>query len=339
MVTLKDIAKECGVSFSTVSKALQGSPEISLETIKIIQSKAEEMGYHPNIAARTLRTNKTFDLGVIFEDKTGTGLQHQYFAKILSGFQEVATAHNYDITFTGPSTNKDYDYYKHIMGRSIDGVAILSADFTRPDLQKLVSSGLPLITLDYKYDSGHIAVLSNNTKGMDDLTNYVISKGHTKIAMIYGEDTLVTRERKTIFNKILHDNNITIPDEYFVQGQYYNSDLSKTATEKLLSLPEPPTCIFFPDDFSALGGIKALHARGLTPGKDISIVGYDGILLSSMLVPPLTTYEQDGNTIGRTMATLLIEQIEKKSTSTDKTIFINGKLIPGGTVLDINQAK
>ena len=332
MVTLKDIAKECGVSFSTVSKALQGSAEISSEKIKLIQTKAQEMGYHPNIAARTLRTNKTYDIGVIFEDKTGTGLQHQYFAKILSGFQEIATAHNYDITFTGASANTDYDYYKHIMGRSLDGVAILSADFKRPDLQKLVASGLPLITLDYKYDDNHLSVLSNNTKGMDDLTNYVISKGHTKIAMMYGEDTLVTKERKTIFNKILEEHNITLPDEYYVQGQYYNSELSRKATEQLLSLPNPPTCIFFPDDFSALGGIKAIHSRGLTPGKDISIVGYDGILLTSMLVPPLTTYEQDGNTIGRTMATLLIEQIEKKQISQNRTILINGKLIPGGTV-------
>lgn len=339
MITLKDIAKECGVSFSTVSKALQGSPEISIEKIKLIQSKAEEMGYHPNIAARTLRTNKTYDLGVIFEDKTGTGLQHQYFAKILSGFQEAAQKYNYDITFTGASNNTDYDYYKHIMGRSIDGIAILSADFKRQDLQKIVSSGLPLVTLDYIYDEKHLAVLSNNVQGMQELTSYVISMGHKKIAMIHGEDTLVTRERKSIFLKILKEKGITVPPEYFVQAQYYNSQISKEATEKLLSLPEPPTCIFFPDDFSALGGITALHEKGLTPGKDISIVGYDGILLSSMLVPPLTTYEQNGYEIGKTMANLLINQIEKKSNPQDNAILINGKLLTGGTVQDLNSGR
>ena len=68
MVTLKDIARECGVSFSTVSKALKGSNEISSETIKFVQAKADEMGYHPNMAARTLRTNRTYNIGVIFED-------------------------------------------------------------------------------------------------------------------------------------------------------------------------------------------------------------------------------------------------------------------------------
>ena len=84
MVTLKDIARECKVSFSTVSKALKGSPEISIETTDFIKKKAQEMGYHPNIAARSLRTNRTYDIGVIFEDKTGAGFQHQYFATIIN---------------------------------------------------------------------------------------------------------------------------------------------------------------------------------------------------------------------------------------------------------------
>ena len=93
LVTLKDIAKECNVSFSTVSKALKGSPEISGETIELIQKKASEMGYHPNIAARTLRTSKTYNIGVIFEDKTGAGFQHQYFAKIIRSVRRCCYRH------------------------------------------------------------------------------------------------------------------------------------------------------------------------------------------------------------------------------------------------------
>ena len=101
MVTLKDIARECKVSFSTVSKALKGSPEISIETTEFIKKKAQEMGYHPNIAARSLRTNRTYDIGVIFEDKTGAGFQHQYFATIISGIQKVAFQKGYEMTFVG----------------------------------------------------------------------------------------------------------------------------------------------------------------------------------------------------------------------------------------------
>lgn len=335
MVTLKDIAKECHVSFSTVSKALQGSSEISSETIKIIQQKAQEMGYHPNIAARTLRTNRTNDIGVIFEDKTGSGFQHQYFAKIISGLQQAAQEHNFDVTFTGPGANSDYDYFQHIMGKNFDGIVILSADFTRPDLQKIIKSGLPTATLDYSYDSNHISILSDNKQGMSELTRFVIANGHTKIALISGEDTLVTKERKECFLQQLRENNITVPQEYLIQGRYHDPDSSAQATKKLLSLPEPPTCIFFPDDYSALGGIQEINKKGLAIGKDISIVGYDGIMLTSMLIPPLTTFEQDGIEIGKQMAYKLIKSIEDKNFHPDSPLTISGRMLPGGTVANL----
>lgn len=337
MVTLKDIAKECNVSFSTVSKALQGSKEISLETINLVQQKAKQMGYHPNIAARTLRTNRTYDIGVIFEDKTGSGFEHQYFAKIISGLQNVAQSHDYDVTFTGPAESLNYDYYQHITGKSFDAIAILSADFKRKDLQQIAKSEIPIATLDYDYGKKHICILSDNKTGMTELTNYVISKGHKKIAMIHGENTLVTKERKKYFLENLKKNKIEIPDEYFIEARYHDIEKSQKATAKLLSLPNPPTCIFYPDDYSALGGIKELYNQKLTPGKDISIVGYDGIMLTSLLVPPLTTYEQDGFEMGKKMAELLIKQIESKEKNEYKPIIISGKLIQGGTVKDLTK--
>lgn len=339
MITLKDIARECNVSFSTVSKALKGSNEISAETINIIQQKAAEMGYHPNIAARTLRTNKTFDIGVIFEDKTGSGFQHQYFAKIISGLQDIIQSKGYDLTFTGPAADQSYDYYKHIVGRNFDGVVILSADFNREDLLEVIKSGIPTVALDYVYDKNHISVVSDNKKGMRELAEYIISMGHKKIAMIHGEDTLVTRERKQILIETALENNITIPENYFVEALYHDPFTSGEGTAYLLSLPEPPTCIIFPDDYSALGGIRELNCHNLVPGKDISIVGYDGIMLTSMMIPPLTTYEQNGEEIGRTLALSLLSQIEgqenHKSDSNIKTI--SGRLLKGGTVAKISQ--
>ncbi|MBR5647248.1 MAG: LacI family DNA-binding transcriptional regulator [Treponema sp.] len=335
MITLKDIAKECNVSFSTVSKALQDSSEISEEKKKLIQKKAEEMGYHPNIAARTLRTNKTFDIGVIFEDKTGSGLQHQYFAKIISGLQEIALENGYDITFTGNVLDNTFDYYKHTVGRNFDAVAILSADFSRDDIQKLIKSSIPTVTLDYMQDNSHFCVMSDNKQGMEELTEYAISMGHKKIALIYGEDTLVTGMRKTAFLETLKKHNISIPDNYMLQGLYHDPITSAQAANDLLSLTEPPTCIFFPDDYSALGGIRVLNAHKLVPGKDISIVGYDGILLTSMMIPALTTYEQNGEEIGQEIARALISQIQTKEQHNHQ-ILVSGRLLKGSTVVKLN---
>ena len=335
MVTLKDIARECKVSFSTVSKALKGSPEISIETTEFIQKKAQEMGYHPNIAARSLRTNRTYDIGVIFEDKTGAGFQHQYFATIISGIQKVAFQKGYEITFVGGDSTKNYDYYSHALARNYDGVAILSCDYTSSGITELVKSEIPTVSLDYFYDLDHAAVMSDYTAGINELLEYVISCGHKKIAMIHGEKTWVTDQRIEAFNKVCEAHGIKVPSEYFAEGLYHDPVTSSAATEVFLSLPEPPTCIFYPDDYAALGGIRELSSHSLTPGKDISIVGYDGIALTSMMIPPLTTYEQNGETIGRTIAESLIEKIENPDSAETRKEMISGRLIKGGTVVKI----
>lgn len=335
MVTLKDIARECKVSFSTVSKALKGSPEISIETTEFIKKKAQEMGYHPNIAARSLRTNRTYDIGVIFEDKTGAGFQHQYFATIISGIQKVAFQKGYEMTFVGGDSTRNYDYYSHALARNYDGLAILSCDFTSSGITGLVKSEIPTVSLDYFYDLDHAAVMSDYTAGINELLEYVISMGHKKIAMIHGEKTWVTDERIQAFNKVCKAHGIDVPAEYFAEGLYHDPVTSSAATEVFLSLPEPPTCIFYPDDYAALGGIRELTSRGLTPGKDISIVGYDGIALTSMMIPPLTTYEQNGETIGRVMAEALINKIENPENFEPKKEMITGRLIKGGTVVKL----
>ena len=335
MVTLKDIARECKVSFSTVSKALKGSPEISFETTEFIQKKAREMGYHPNIAARSLRTNRTYDIGVIFEDKTGAGFQHQYFATIISGIQKVAFSKGYEMTFVSGDSTKNYDYYAHALARNYDGVCLLSCDYTSSGIKSLVNSEIPTVSLDYFYDIEHSAVMSDYSTGINELLEYVISMGHKKIAMIHGEKTWVTEQRVEAFKKVCADHGITVPDEYFAEGLYHDPVTSSAATEVFLSLPEPPTCIFYPDDYAALGGIRELSGRGLKPGQDISIVGYDGIKLTSMMIPPLTTYEQNGEEIGRTMAEALLAKIENPAEFTPKKEMVTGRLIKGGTVVKL----
>ena len=335
MITLKDVARECNVSFSTVSKALKGSPEIGPETTEFVQKKAREMGYHPNLAARTLRTNRTYDIGVIFEEKTGVGLQHEYFASVISGIQRVAFKKGYDMTFVGGDSKKNYDYYSHTLARHYDGVAILSCDFSSSGIIDLIKSEIPTVTLDYAFDSHHSAVLSDSSNGIKELMNYVVSHGHTKIAMIHGEDTWVTEQRVASFKKTCEEHGISIPNEYFLEVLYHDAESCFIATQKLLDLDEPPTCIFYPDDFAALGGIRELNNRNLIPGKDISIVGYDGINLTAMMLAPLTTYAQNGKLIGETMANALFKQIEQGTQFRAKTEFISGMLIQGGTVAKI----
>ena len=182
-VTIKDVAKKCGISFSAVSKALKGSPEISEATIKLVQKTAQEMGYRANAAARKLRTNRSYDIGVIFEDATESGLQHQYFASIFDSLNITANLSGYNISFLN-SVNREKDsYLNQAKYRGFDGVVIASTnDYHRKDIQELIHSDIPVCLLDYTSESDCSSVLSDNENGIKQMLNYLISKGHKQIA-------------------------------------------------------------------------------------------------------------------------------------------------------------
>ena len=126
MVSLKDIAKECQVSVATVSKALNDHADISEERKKMIREKAEEMGYRPNLFARTLKTNRSYNIGVLFTDAEHNGLTHDYFAAVLDSFKVAAEARDYDLTFVncGGSGGKRMTYLEHARYRGFDGIMI-----------------------------------------------------------------------------------------------------------------------------------------------------------------------------------------------------------------------
>jgi len=335
MVTLKDISKACGVSLATVSKALNGQSDIGKETSERIIRTAKDMGYLPNAAARALKTNRSYNLGVLFVDKTSSGLQHEYFSGILNSLKVEAESLGYDITFISKDIGKfSMDYYEHAKYRNCDGVVIASVDFTDPDVIKLVDSEIPTVTLDHVFDNT-TAILSDNIGGPVDIVKYVYGKGHRKIAFIHGEQTSVTQKRLASFHKTCNSLGITVPDAYIKNAIYHDAKSSALATRELLALTDRPTCILYPDDFSSIGGMNEIERQGLTIPDDISVVGYDGILLSQILRPRLTTFRQDAEVMGREAAAKLIDQIENPKLFLPQQIMVSGQMLEGGTVKQI----
>ncbi len=333
-VTLKDIAKACNVSFSTVSKALKNSPEISQKTIETVNKKAMELGYHSNAAAIALRTNRSYDIGVIFEDITGSGLQHQYFARIFDSINESANKAGYDITFLSNLGKRSY--LAQAKYRGCDGIIIVNSSFRRADVKELLESGIPVCTLDRNLKNSHPSVMSDNSDGFRSLMEFILGRGHRKIAFVHGEATDVTRMRLPVFRNMLKKYAVDIPKELVIGATYHLPETTKLATQDLLKLKVRPSCIIYPDDYSALGGIDALLQLGITPGKDISIAGYDGIFLSKVITPKLTTWEQNSPEIGRQLVVQLISNIEYPESYTPTSIKVSGRLVEGESVVDIN---
>lgn len=333
MVSMKDIALRCGVSVATVSKALNGQPDIGEETRARIEKTAREMGYMTNAAARALKTKRAYNLGMLFVDERRSGLSHEYFSSMLESFKREAEAHGYDITFINNTAGGRYNsYLQHCLYRGVDGVIIACVDFTDPRVQELVDSNLPVVTIDHPFEN-HLTVISDNAAGLEQLVRYAYGKGHRKIAFLHGEMTAVTRNRLAGFHKACRELGLQIPAEYIRQCIYHDPDRCEEATRELLALEDRPTCIIFPDDFSYIGGLNVLKEHHLRIPEDISVMGYDGIHLARVM--HLTTYSQNVKKIGQIAAERLISLIEHPKETAMEQLLVPGELLEGASVKDI----
>ena len=332
---MKDIALRCGVSVATVSKALNGHQDIGEATRERITQTAKELGYTANSAARALKTNRTYNLGILFVDLQNSGLTHEYFAAALNSFRIEAERCGYDITFINSNVgHQNRSYLQHALYRGVDGVAIICVEFHDPFLQELVYSDLPVVTLDHAFHN-RSAVLSDNMNGMESLVRFAYSRGHRRIAYIHGDRTAVTENRLTGFYRACEALGLKIPAEFLGSCHYHEPVSCYEATKKLLSQPSLPSCIFFPDDYACIGGINAIREAGLRIPEDISIVGYDGMDLAKAMSPRLTTWEQNTDELGRIAAARLIERVEHPLTTPPEHIVVPGRLLEGESVAQL----
>lgn len=335
MVSMKDIAKRCGVSVATVSKALNGQQDISEKTRARVCAVADELGYMTNAAAKALKTNRTYNLGVLFSDSENGGLTHEYFARILESLKAEAECHGYDITFINQNVGgRATTYLQHCHYRGVDGVVIVNVDYNDPQVRELVDSNIPLVTIDHILND-RLSVNSDNVSGLESLVRYAYSMGHRRIAYLYGENNSVTRNRLTGFYRACEALGLDIPASYVRESCYHDPERCAEETKALLALKDRPTCIIFPDDYSFIGGHRAISSARLRVPADISVMGYDGIHIAKVM--GLTTYRQNTEGLGRIAAAQLINLIERPKTTCIENLSVQGSLQMGWSVKDLNE--
>jgi len=331
-VTIKELSAACGLSISTVSKALNDYPDVSAQTRELVRITAAKLGYRPSAIARGLKLGRTFSLGVLYTPDSEEGFNHSYFSPVLQSFKTEAERRGYDITFiTSHTGDRKMSYLEHCLYRNVDGVCIVCSHFGDPQVVELVSGPLPVVTIDHVFHN-RSCIESQNRQGMEALTQHILSKGHTRIAYICGEDSAVTGVRTTSFLRTMRDAGLNTPDSCLVRGKYHNPAAAYKATKLLLSRDPRPTCIIMPDDYAALGGLDAIREAGLRIPEDISVAGFDGVRLLQMCSPRLTTVAQDTTLIGAAAARKLVHLIEQPRTTFKETISVPCHLIEGDTV-------
>ena len=312
MVTLKDIAKKCGVSVASVSKAINHMPGVGAATAKKIRETAKQMGYLPNAAAQALKTNRTFIIGVLLEDDDHHGLLHQFFVNVLDSFKLRMEAQGYDLMLMNRTVGKrTISFLEHARYSNLDGVFVACIDFSDPELLELAEAGVPLVSIDHTYP-GHPSVYSDNVDGIRKAVFHAHENGHRKIAFISGAPAGVTNKRTEGYRSALSELGIPYREDYHQVSRYRDIGLTRELTAGLLQLPDRPTCILMPDDHAALGGMMAIREAGLSIPEDISVIGFDGLDYTQYLSPRLTTIRQDVVTIGDKAAELLLIEIENK---------------------------
>ena len=222
MATIQELSERCGVSVSTVSKALNGYSDISDRTRERVIQIANEMGYFPNANGRTLKHKQTYNIGVLFNTYTNLGLRNEYFAHILSAFKDETSLKGYDITFIQQHIGRrKMTYLEHCQYRHLDGVCIVCTDFEDEEVVKLVNSEIPVVTIDYAFQKAY-SLISDNYGGMKQLTNFIIHQGHKEVAFIHGVKTLVAKNRIEGFLDAMEENDIQVPKEYIQESLYRN---------------------------------------------------------------------------------------------------------------------
>lgn len=338
-VTIRDVSEKCGLSVSTVSKALNHYSDISEETRRRVLETARAIGYHPNALARALKTNRSFNLGVLFVDDFGSGLTHPFFSAVLDSFKSAAEKKGYDITFINHNLGQSkMTFLEHCQYRNVDGVCLACIDFYSTEIAELMRQSLPAVTIDHSFNN-RSCVISDNVGGMEMLVDYAAGLGHRQIAYVHGKQSSVTDNRLTGFYRAMKANGMQSRAEYLEEADYQDPHKCYQAVKKLLRLKNRPTCIFVPDDLAAFGGLDAIRDAGLRVGEDVSLAGYDGHRLMQLMRPKLTTIRQDTMAIGEKAAVALIESIEEPMTAGVQTIVVKGELLHGDTMRAARQAE
>ncbi len=332
MVTMKDIAQKCGVSVSTVSRVLSRNELISPETSRLVMETAEEMGYMPDMTARTLKTNRSDMIGIVYDMK----LTHPFFSGIIDAIRTRAEEAGFDVLLLSRvKQNGRMGYTEMALSRRMDGIIVVYARMENESVRKLMNGSIPVVSVDV-YDGKTSVVFSDYREGTRKLTEYAISMGHRRIALIHGEMGYATRERLEGFREVMAAHGLAIPPEVIRAGVFNHPVECAADTEKLLALPEPPTCILMPDDYSAINALRILRERGISAPEDFSCIGYSGILPSLTFGPQLTTFRQDTKAIGQASVELLLETIQQGPGKL-REVTVCGQLVPGETVADLRK--
>ncbi len=308
--TIKDIARELGISPSTVSRALKDHFEISEETKKAVRRVAEELNYQPNSLALSLRYSKSNTIGVIVPE-----IVHFFFSTVISGIEDIAQSRGYNVIITqsNESVDREMMNLQTLFNNRVDGILVsLSREsFDYSHFEAMIQKGLPIVFFDRVADTIETSkVTVDDFLGGYQATEHLIQQGYKRIGHLAGPQNLdITTERLNGYKKAHEDVGLSVDEDLVVFGKASDESDAYSATFELLKT-KSPDALFASNDLAAMGAIKAAQKYGKNVPQDFGVVGFSNWQFTALTNPSITTIEQPGFEMGQHAAELLIKQID-----------------------------
>jgi DNA-binding LacI/PurR family transcriptional regulator len=329
-VTIKDIARELGISPSTVSKALKGHPDISLSTRKAVQELVDKWHYKPDPIALSLKSGSSRTIGVIVPE-----IVHYFFSTVISGIEDLANESGYHVMFC--QSNEEYEREVRAVGTLLsnraDGILVSQSKSTLEfgHFVRILDSGIPLVFFDRVCEELNTdRVIVDDETGAYDAVTHLIKTGCHNIVHLSGPQNLaIGKGRKAGYVRALKDAGLTVNEENIIRCD--TSEEARSVVPGLLLRKPIPDGIFAVNDLTAAEAMKIIKSRNIKVPDDISVIGFTSGMISDITDPSLSSVEQHGYEMGREAVKLLIDRIEKKTILPSQTKVIKTELVIKGS--------
>ncbi|MBW3468121.1 LacI family DNA-binding transcriptional regulator [Arthrospiribacter ruber] len=333
-LTLKDIAKELGISISTASRALKEHPDIADDTIKMVKDFAEKHHYVPNILAVNFRKNRTYNIGLIVPE-----LVHHFFSTVISGAIDGAKKLGYNVLVSQSNDllADETTACRTMLASSVDGLLIsISNETLEADhLKEFLEEGKPVVQFDKITDHLNTPkVIVDDFEGAYQAVKHLIDQGYKKIAHIRGRrEVKNANERALGYQKALEDHQMEQSSDWIKDCVHINEQEGYDFCEELLKSQNPPDAIFCITDLVALGVLKYLKEKQIAVPQEVGVVGFSNWKLAEIVNPGLSSVDQHGYEMGERSIVKLIQLIKDHNIENEEVIEIKTKLIIRGSSL------
>ncbi len=326
--TLRDVARETGLSVTQTSRALNGRYDVSARTRARVTEAAARIGYTPNLEARRLKMpgTRTNSIGLVLATRSQR-FSDPFFGELLAALVDEAARNGCELQLSTPLVDEDptVSYERAVAAQRVDGFVVLRATRDDPRVLYLREQNVPLVTFGRIDDLGGHPAVNESIDCLRPAVDHLVALGHRLIGCLAEPlEYAVAAQRIASFHQALAHHGIEA-DPAHILPSGFREDAAAEATSQLLDSTEPPTALVAFNDLLAMGALRAATSHGLDVPSELSIVGFDDIHASRFMSPPLTTLRYPPQTIGRELITQLLAVIDDPSYSHD--IFITPELV------------